>query len=369
MLKPTEKLKRDNFEALVINEFKALLKRIPFIRVKTVQHKALLGGASSDFTVEAGIVGQTWRLHLETTWNGQPRAIREILQRLKILTNNEKHPKVYAIVAAPFLSEDSVKVCQQAGVGHMDLAGNAGLTFDHVFIERQVSENPHRQKREQRSVFTRKSGRILRVMLTPPIRSWTVMELAAATKVSLGQISNVRKMLLDREWAAVEVDGLRLTRPEDIAREWQRSYQQKPIERQALYSLLHGPALEAALSRALAGPGEGKHAVLASFSAAKWIAPFVRQATQFVYADATGKERLVQQLELRPVPEGENFVILRPEEDDVFTGRINPAPDIWCTGLVQTWLDLGAAGERGVEAAEHLLSEKLLPAWRAVTRP
>jgi len=33
---------------------------------------------------------------------------------------------------------------------------------------------------------------------------------------------------------------------------------------------------------------------------------------------------------------------------------------------VQTWLDLSVAGERGGEAVEHLLREKLLPAWKDV---
>jgi hypothetical protein len=65
------------------------------------------------------------------------------------------------------------------------------------------------------------------------------------------------------------------------------------------------------------------------------------------------------------VPGGENVVLIHPKEDDIFAGRIEATPNIWCTGLVQTWLDLSVAGERGDEAAEHLLQEKLLPAWQA----
>ena len=40
---------------------------------------------------------------------------------------------------------------------------------------------------------------------------------------------------------------------------------------------------------------------------------------------------------------------------------IEPAPGSVCTGPVQTYLDLAAAGERGREAADHLRQEKL--AW------
>ena len=115
----------------------------------------------------------------------------------------------------------------------------------------------------------------------------------------------------------------------------------------------------------LADAGEGEHAVLASYSAARWLAPYARQATQFFYVDEMGGKILKKYLQLQPVLRGENVVLIHPKEDDIFAGRIEAAPNIWCTGLVQTWLDLSLAGERGDEAADHLLQEKLLPAWQA----
>jgi hypothetical protein len=119
---------------------------------------------------------------------------------------------------------------------------------------------------------------------------------------------------------------------------------------------------------ALAEAGKGEHAVLASYSAARWFAPYARQATQFFYADKKGAEILKRHLQLQPVSRGENVVLLEPREDDVFSGRVEAAPGIWCSGLMQTWLDLSVAGERGGEAAEHLLREKLLPAWKEVAQ-
>ena len=93
------------------------------------------------------------------------------------------------------------------------------------------------------------------------------------------------------------------------------------------------------------------------------------QASRLEHGRRFGKRhdddlRLMRVLQLLPAARGENVVILEPREDDVFSGRLEAAPGIRCTGLVQTWLDLGAAGERGREAAEHLLQEKLLPAWK-----
>ena len=113
--------------------------------------------------------------------------------------------------------------------------------------------------------------------------------------------------------------------------------------------------------------GDGAHLVLASYSAAHWLAPYARHATQFFYADEGGAELLSRHLSLDSVERGENVVLLEPREDDVFAARIEVAPGIWCSGLIQTWLDLSSTGERGIEAAEHLLQERLLPAWRAAS--
>lgn len=366
MLKYDQKLKHENLETNVAEALDALLSKIPFLSVKSTRRGFQHGTQEVDLQLDIAINEKPWRILVEVKRNGQPRAIREALFRLQHLIKETGDQATYGLIAAPFLSAQSIGLCQDAGLGYLDLAGNAGLSFDQVFIERQVADNPFKEKRQQRSLYTRKSGRILRVMLTPPIRSWTVMELAEATDVSLGQISNVRTMLLDRELAVVERDGIRLSNPEALAREWQSVYKQNS-EQQTMYTLLHGEALERATRQALSNSEEGDHAVLASFSAAQWIAPFARQATQLFYADAAGEKRIKESLALRPVAEGGNVIIFRPQEDDVFSGRIQPAPGLWCTGLVQTWLDLGTGGERGVEAAEHLLAETLLPAWQAAT--
>jgi len=246
------------------------------------------------------------------------------------------------------------------------LAGNAYLSFDQVFIDIRTAQNPFREKRELRSLFTPKAGRILEVLLTPPLRAWKVEELAKETRVSLGHVSNVRRRLLDREWARVDDTGLRLTRPEELARAWQDAYEPRPRKRKKYYSILHGEEMEKALRAALADAGAGEHAVLSSFSAARWIAPYARQATHFFYADTVGEEVLRRHLQLTLTTQGENVVVEEPREADIFERRFEPASGIWCTGLVQTWLDLNATGERGREAAEHLLAHKLLAAWKEI---
>lgn len=60
------------------------------------------------------------------------------------------------------------------------------------------------------------------------------------------------------------------------------------------------------------------------------------------------------------------LIVERPADEGILADRDEAAPGIWCTGLAQTYLDLCASGERGVEAAEHLRLTRIAPLWKAV---
>ena len=356
--------------------FEALLRdlcgRVPFLKLSSLKKDVKVPkkpGSRIHRLARITAGDRKWNLVVEETRSGQPREARmAVLQLESHLRHLPKDVPHYGVLLAPFISEESAKICAEAGIGYADLAGNARLSFDQVFIDTRAADNPFRVKRQLRSMFGAKAGRVLRVLLTPPMRAWKVAELAASAGVSFGQVSNVRKLLQDHEWAVADADGLRVIRPEDLARAWRKSYEPRPRAQESAYTLMHGEALESAVRAALHEAGQGAHAVLASYSAALWQAPYARQATRFFYADKKGTAILKRHLQLQPASQGANVVVMEPREDDVFSSRMEAAPGVWCTGLVQTWLDLNAAGERGEEAAEHLLKEKLLPAWKEVSR-
>jgi len=369
-MKPSAILKERDFEQHFDLLLRELIGRVPTLKLVSLAREARLSSDSpfrADLIAQVNVDGKTWALVVEEKRSAQPREVRMAVLQLQLYLRNlpNDQPR-YAVLMAPFISEESARICSESGIGYADLAGNARLSFDQVYIEKRGPGNPFREKREKRSLFAPRAARVLRVLLTPPLRAWKVTELQEASGVSLGQVSNVRKELIDREWAMANSAGMRITKPEELARAWQNSYKLRPQNRESAYTLLHGEALDEAVRSALAEAGKGEHAVLSSYSAARWIAPYARQATQFFYADKPGAEILKRHLQLQPVSGGENVVIMYPHEDDVFSGRVEAAPGIWCSGWVQTWLDLSVAGERGIEAAEHLLREKLLPAWKKV---
>ena len=367
MLKLTNTVKETELVSEAAAALRGVLGRVPFVQVKGLERDVPLSdrsGLRMDILVRLRVAERSWRLVVHVQREGHPKQVRMAALQLNDILSRLPGSSMYGVVLAPFISERSADVCREAGVGYVDLAGTCSIAFDHVFFETRGAENPRRARRDLRSLFTPKAARVLRVLLEGPVRPWKVTDLSAAARVSLGHVSNVRKLLVDQEWAAAERTGLRLTRPDELLQAWGSAYRPSVRAREALYTALHGERLDAAVRAALADAGSGSHLLLASFSAARWLAPYARQATTFFFADAVGRAAVRRHLHLEPAARGENVVIEEPKEDDVFVARLEPAPGIWCSGAVQTWLDLSASGERGREAAAYLLGEKLLPAWR-----
>jgi len=361
-MKEVEALKEGELVHQAETQLRKVLAEVPFIHYPDQQTLFSKDGEDADLVLEAQVDGHARIIICEVKRTAEPRQVRDVAIRLRNYAAHHSVGSVYPILVAPFLSAESIAICQKAGIGAMDLAGNAWISFpfDKVFIKSTGNKNPA-SKRVARALFSAKSARVLRQLLRSPKAPWKVTALSEAAKVSLGQVSNVRKILIDREWAVADEGGFRLTRPREVLEAWQKDYL-RSRDRTRYYTLLHGDRLESALRRALRN-GAASHAVLASFSAARWWAPYARIATQYFYADIEGHAELIKALALEPVERGENVVIYRPRDEGVFLDSQEAAPGIWCTGLVQTYLDLAASGERGQEAAEHLFKARIAQAW------
>jgi hypothetical protein len=370
MLKSSPKEYPSELETRAALRLRELLQRVPFISLG--RHRAQVAPAHGDWRpdllIEMQADAESWVIVAEVKNEGQPRYIRgaalQLRDYIQRFSSANSGIRAYGVVLAPFISPASAQICSEVGVGFADLSGNCRLAFGRVYIEKSAAENPFRKRRVQRSLFAAKSSRVLRMLLAEPARVWRVTELANAARVSLGQVSNLRGRLLDQEWAVVEKDGLRLSKPRDLLAAWRQGYRLDVRRSESAYSLLHGDALEKALRAALAEAGNGEHAVLASYSAGRWLAPFARVASLYLYADAQGEDVLRKHLKLDPSGKGANVSLMRPRDEGVFLDRVDAGKDMWCTSPIQTYLDLAVSGERGTEAAEHLFNERIAPRWK-----
>lgn len=304
-----------------------------------------------DLLLRFHLAGELRTLVCEVKSSGQPRHVRDAVHRLKFQSLHYD-ARAIPVLVAPYLSDEARALCLEAGVGYADLEGNAHLAFDSVFIDRKVATKPAAERRELRSLFKPKSTQVLRRLLRDPHRAWKVVDLADVTGVSVGHVSNVRKALIERDWAIADADGLRLTAPDTVLDTWREHYQAPEGERIFAYTPLHGKGLAEAIQRA-AGYPEAR-VMLASFSAAQWLAPYTRSGVDHLYVDAAGYAALRQTLEIGPVGRGANVEILVLKDPDLFLDAVEPSLGVWVTSPVQTYLDLAAAGERGSEAADHL---------------
>lgn len=359
MLKQAESVK--TIESRAAKALRELLEQVPAIRVLDIEQGVAESGKQIDILVHLEASGRHHALACEVKANGQPRYVRAALSQLCSYVAGQA-PGTIPVLVAPYLSPSVQALCSEQGVGFLDLQGNVRLTFDGIFIERQVANKPHSERRELKSLFRPKSAQVLRVLLRDPSRTWRVVELAEAAAVSVGHVSNVRSGLLAREWAEVSEDGLLLSKPDALLDEWASAYEPPAGKRAGFYTTLHGGAFEDAARQALYAGDEGGQAVLASYSAAQWLAPYARTGTHYFYADLKGLERLRAVLELSSVSKGHNVTVTLLKDTGLFRDTVEPAPGAVCTSPVQTYLDLVVAGERGAEAADHLRKEKL--AWQ-----
>ena len=261
------------------------------------------------------------------------------------------------MLVSPYLSPESRAICLDHDVAYLDLAGNAHLAFDHVYIDRAVADRPKSETRALRSIFAPKAAAVLRVLLREPARAWRVADLAEVANVSLGHVSNVRKALLAREWIEKGMNGVVLVRPDALLRTWREEYR-KPAGRSiSRYSLFHGEQLSRQLSGKLNADPDHPRAILSSHSAAQWFAPFVRGGTHSFYADEPGVQMLTEALKLTHVERGANVIVSIPRDESLFEDAAQPVPGVFCASPIVTYLDLWVGEDRDREAAEHLASE------------
>ncbi len=346
-------------EERALAALKDLLDAVPIAHVDDISRQASgPTGYDIDIAVYLTVAGKPHRLVCEVKGSGQPRQVRAALLQLRDYVHRHAR-EATPILIAPFLSDEAKALCRDYEVGFLDLEGNARIAFDGVYIDRTAATRPPALRRQLKSLYMPKSARLLRCLLRDPDRRWRVTDLAETAEVSLGHVSNVRTELLNREWAQLDEHGLYLSAPDKLLDDWRDLYKAPAGVRGRYYTTLHGAAFENAAREALsAGRSEGD-AAFAAFSAAKWIAPYGRLATNYFYSNAAGLERLKAGLQLTSAAKGENVVITVPKDLGILRDVVEPAPGAVCTDPVQTYLDLHVAGERGREAAEHLRVEKL----------
>ena len=271
----------------------------------------------------------------------------------------ENFPDSYGIISAPYLSPRSIAICEEAGLGAVDFAGNALISCEPVFIRIEGNPNPFSKDRALRSLYSPKASRILRVLLNSSTNHvWKVEELKEEADVSIGLVSNMKKLLDEREWIQSHEAGFSLADPEALLREWSENYSFRKNRTVDFYTIKTLPEIEAAVTEAGNGPGR---VALTGFSAAARMAPAVRYQRVSAYVESD-IENTAKLLDLKKVDSGANVTLLEPYDEGVFYQN-KEIDSVLCVSPVQAFLDLKGFRGRGEEAAEMLLERVIRKIW------
>ncbi len=347
----------DQLEKKAREALRSCLSRVPFLKIEAIKRETSKERVAPDFLIKIALPEGEKYLVVETKANGQPRLAHEAVNQ--ILRYRDFYPDAYGVFLAPYVSPKAGEICRQEGIGYLDLAGNCYLCFDRVYIEQEGRPNPFKEKRDLRSLYSPKAERVLRVLLNKAGRAWKVEELAQEAQVSLGQVSNVKKLLMDREWILVDKRGFILNKPEQLLKEWQENYSFRRNQILDFYFMKGQAEFEADLVECC-NRKNLKYA-FTGFSGAARFAPAVRYQRAMAYLQDLD-EGLISQLALKRVSSGTNVSLFIPYDEGVFYGacELNGAQ---VASPVQVYLDVRSFRGRGEEAAQVLLDQVIKPTW------
>jgi len=330
---------------------------IPFVELKESKTNVRIDNKVIDIVLNAIVSGKPAKFILEVKSQGESRFVRMAVAQIKDYLQNFKDS--YGILVAPYFSDTSRQICKEGGIGCIDLAGNAFLSFKNIFIDRSGRPNPFRVSRLSKSIFSPKSSRILRVLLLDPTKRWYVEDLSQEAGISIGLTSRVKQALLSEEWVEEENKKFYPIKPEEALNQWVNNYSYKKNQSFSFYSGLLDEQLEAVIKRECE---KRKYRYgLALFSGARKVAPFVRFVKFFTYIDGD-IEDIARALQFKKVESGANVTLLQPYDEGVFYGLQN-INGINIVSDIQLYLDLKSYRGRGEEAAQAIFEQRIKPKW------
>lgn len=358
------KVKHAVKEAAVIDRtvdaLKSCFENVPGARIDAVEREVPVSpDLRIDLLVRMRLGDEERTLLIEAKGTGQPRIAREAIGQLARIRAEDAYSKGYPLFTAPFITERTAEICREAGVGFLDLAGNCRLNMPNLYIERQTSKNPAPEERKGASLFSPKSSRVLRVLLTNHKECWQVQQLAREANVSLGLASRIKTRLVDSEWLSADSCGVRLTEPESLLSSWAQNYDYTANETFQYYSLEDLSQIESSIAAYCIESGVPY--ALTGFSGARLTAPKVRYNRSMIYVSAR-IDSVALDNALKPVDTGANVLLMRPYDEGVYYGS-EDRYGLRTVSPIQLYLDLRGIPGRGEEAAEELLRKEIRPRW------
>jgi len=330
---------------------KDVLSEVPNISIKKTRISPKISPTfSPDLSLEIIFNNKRITIIVEIKSVGEPRYIRSAVQQIVTYLNTIED--TYGIIAAPYISEKTGAICEEANIGYIDLSGNCFISLDTIYIKKENYKSIYSEKRELKSLFSKKTTRLLRVLLCNSENTYTQLSLSKEANVSIGLANRTVKKLYNQEYIDyAENKRISLKNPSNLLDLWRENYSYKDNNIQGFYSSLRREQFESRLINYMSKNKQDRYA-FTLFSGATLVAPFVRSDQTFFYFSGD-YEKLKKEIEIKPVSSGANIVILDPYDDGVFYG-IQKVQRRNTVSKIQLYLDLYNYKGRGREQADYL---------------
>jgi len=308
-----------------------------------------IGTWQPEFRVILSIGAKRYPLLLEIKSSGEPRFIQQLLGKASAIDRRNGYP----VLVAPFVSERGRRLCIESGVGYVDLSGNAYLRFGTVFIDQRGQDNRWKDNRSLKALFTPAATLVLRRMFNQPKRTWNMVDLSAATVISLGQISKITNRFAEEGLMDKRKGSIKLARPGAVLDLWRDMYRFEDNVSLGYYCLLNDRKL---IFERLKTASEMAYALTLG-SAASLVAPSVRSTDVYLYMNGKNEE-IIRLLDLKQVEFGGNVYLVEPRDKGILYDT-QIIDSLRLVSSLQLYLDLYNSPARGREQADALREQVL----------
>lgn len=343
----------------VHSEHDRMVARLPevlsgLLGVRPAEVEVRTGEAGADLV--AAVAGRTFVVEFRQSTGAAPVAaaaaqVRGLARRCG--------QRVVPLLAVPYMGDAGRRACQEAGVGWVDLSGNAHLVAPGLRVVVEGKPNRFRAAGRPPNLFAPKSSRVVRWLLMHPGAAFTQRQIARATDMTEGFVSRIVARLEREGYLVRDARGaIQPQDPELLLDAWRAAYD---FSRHTLHPG-HVPARsgEALLESVIAALAEHGIGAAATGLAAAWVLThFAAFQIATLYLPADPPAALLAGLGYRADARGANLWLVLPNDAGVFQGAVE-RDGIRCVHPVQVYVDLKGHPERAPEAAERLRA-KLWP--------
>jgi hypothetical protein len=341
-----------------------------------VRHESHLGVPDGrhnvDLVIEFTIsgTGATILVIGECIMNSSPSKIIAATHQLRVslhyFANHLKVPEVHGLIASPSMSESSRQLCKQADIGFIDLVGNfflsAGPLYFDIAKARRVS---YPMRRGTRNLYRGKSKRVLKILLSDPLKPAKLKDVSKIACCSVGQVSYVLQELRSEGLAEKIEVGTVLKKPgrllKMLAGETKRDYEKQR-------KIFHGFSTEKSpdLMERLSAYCEARGLDYA-FALMNGLESHERNLIEEMTAIYVSgdPDDIARDLNIPFAHIGANVFIMRPPSSDntsaggVFYDKRRLSNGIPAVNLIQSYLDFSLYPGRGKEQANFIFNRLL----------